>query len=314
MLSEFFGDGRGLFRKKTAESSAVLLILCVCELSLSLKLCEDGLEKVLGGGVCLALKSCSLSGSSGFSSSLFVCSSLLLCEVSFNSGLVAALYACGLKLLLLLLGELALASFLALCAELIDNSYDAEKNECDEEEVDDRIDEGSPVDIDRIGKVDLLTDDSSRFVEDVLVCGLEEGEALAEGVCTEDHSQDPVDDRLEDKVAEAVNDGGERATYDNTNSHINHVAAGDKGFEFSKKFFHFKILSFFNKRFDRYIIQPFLAFVNAFLHEKSSEPTKEGSDDRILFYILGLLDAVELLIHFEELLLGEADVHHAHHA
>ena len=72
------------------------------------------------------------------------------------------------------------ADLLAVLANLVDDLQDGEENDGNEEEVDDGVDERAPVDVDRIRKIYLLTDDVASLVERVDVCGFEIGIDLAE--------------------------------------------------------------------------------------------------------------------------------------
>jgi hypothetical protein len=62
---------------------------------------------------------------------------------------------------------------------------------------------------------------------------------IREGIFAEDESEQPVDDGLENEIAESVYDSGKRAADDNTDGHIKHVSARDELLKLIKKTFYF---------------------------------------------------------------------------
>ena len=129
--------------------------------------------------------------------------------------------------------------------------------ESNENEVDDRVDESAPVYVDGVCKVDLLRY-IAELVGNILVNPTtERGVDIAERISTEHELENEIDDGLENEVAESVYYRGKRATDENTDCHINDIAASDEFLKFAEKLFHmFLLIKYYNK-----IIPLFFAFV-----------------------------------------------------
>ena len=108
---------------------ALLMLLFV------FKLCQNELQKVLGSGICLALKSCRLGCRCRFCCCRLICKSLLFSKVGCNCCLVGYLYAVRTKLLDLLAGKLFLSKLGLLLTKLVDELDDGEQHQCGDEEI-----------------------------------------------------------------------------------------------------------------------------------------------------------------------------------